>query len=144
MTQTTLDTLLKSLQVTAAKPLGAATAMHPGLYRSEDVLALEQQEIFAKEWLCLGRTSDIAKPGDYLTFAIGDQPVVAFRTSDGSIKTHANVCLHRMMRLLDGCGNAKRIVCPYHAWTYDIDGRLIGAPHMGTSHADTMGTFKAR
>ena len=144
MTKPTLETLLQSLAMSASKPLGEATAMHPGLYRSEDVLALEHEEIFAKEWLCLGRTSDIPNAGDYLTFAIGDQPVVAFRTSDGAIKTHANVCLHRMMRLLDGCGNAKRIVCPYHAWTYDIEGRLIGAPHMGASHSVPAGTFKPR
>ncbi len=144
MTQPTLEVLLQSLRVSAGLPLGEATAMHPGLYRSDDVLALEQQEIFAKEWLCLGRTLDLPKAGDYLTFAIGDQPVVAFRTSDGAIKTHANVCLHRMMRLLDGCGNAKRIVCPYHAWTYDIDGRLIGAPHMGAAHNDPTSSFKPR
>jgi choline monooxygenase len=144
MTKPTLETLMQSLAMSASKPLGEATAMHPGLYRSEDVLALEHEEIFAKEWLCLGRTSDIPNAGDYLTFAIGDQPVVAFRTSDGTIKTHANVCLHRMMRLLDGCGNAKRIVCPYHAWTYDIEGRLIGAPHMGASHSVPAGTFKPR
>lgn len=144
MTKPTLETLMQSLAMSASKPLGEATAMHPGLYRSEDVLALEHEEIFAKEWLCLGRTSDIPNAGDYLTFAIGDQPVVAFRTSDGAIKTHANVCLHRMMRLLDGCGNAKRIVCPYHAWTYDIEGRLIGAPHMGASHSVPGGTFKPR
>ena len=144
MTRPTLETLLQSLAMSASKPLGEATAMHPGLYRSEDVLALEHEEIFAKEWLCLGRTSDIPNAGDYLTFVIGDQPVVAFRTSDGAIKTHANVCLHRMMRLLDGCGNAKRIVCPYHAWTYDIEGRLIGAPHMGASHSVPAGTFKPR
>jgi phenylpropionate dioxygenase-like ring-hydroxylating dioxygenase large terminal subunit len=49
-----------------------------------------------------------------------------------------------MMRLLDGCGHAKRIVCPYHAWTYDLDGRLIGAPHMGRAHGDAAPTFKAR
>jgi choline monooxygenase len=144
MTQPTLETLLQSLRTSASKPMGEATAMHPGLYRSEEVLALEQRQIFAKEWLCLGRTSDIPNAGDYLTFAIGDQPVVAFRTADGSIKTHANVCLHRMMQLLDGCGNAKRIVCPYHAWTYDIDGRLIGAPHMGAAHDKPASTFKPR
>ncbi len=144
MTAPPLDTLLQSLAGSARMPLGQATAMHPGLYRSHEILELENSEIFAKEWLCLGRTADIPKPGDYLTFAIGDQPVVAFRTADGSIKTHANVCLHRMMRLLDGCGHAKRIVCPYHAWTYDIDGRLIGAPHMtGRENGQSSG-FKAR
>jgi phenylpropionate dioxygenase-like ring-hydroxylating dioxygenase large terminal subunit len=139
-----LQFLLASLSDSAAKPLGEACAIHPGLYRSDEVLALEQQQIFDKEWLCVGRTADIPKPGDYLTFAIGDQPIVTVRASDGSIKTHANVCLHRMMRLLDGCGHAKRIVCPYHAWTYDLDGRLIGAPHMGRAHGDAAPTFKAR
>jgi choline monooxygenase len=59
--------------------------------------------------------------------------VVAVRATDGTVKTHANVCLHRMMRLLDGCGHTNRIVCPYHAWTYTIDGQLIGAPHMEKS-----------
>lgn len=138
------DALLSSLRETAGKPLGEATAMHPGLYRSEEILALEQREIFAKEWLCLGRSADIPASGDYLTFAIGDQPVVAIRNRDGSIKTHANVCLHRMMRLLDGCGNAKRIVCPYHAWTYDLDGRLIGAAQMGRAHDDPTSSFNPR
>jgi choline monooxygenase len=139
-----LDMLLASLATTAARPLGEATAMHPGVYRSEAMLALEHTEIFGKEWLCLGRAADIPNAGDYLTFVIGDQPVVAVRGRDGAIMTHANVCLHRMMRLLDGCGNAKRIVCPYHAWTYDIDGRLIGAPHMGPSHDQPVGSFKPR
>lgn len=144
MSVPSLGTLLKSLAVSAHKPLGQATAMHPGLYRSEQVLELEKAEIFAKEWLCLGRTADIPSPGDYLTFAIGDQPVVAFRTTSGAVKTHANVCLHRMMRLLDGCGHVKRIVCPYHAWTYDIDGRLIGAPHMTGRQGGEASAFKAR
>jgi choline monooxygenase len=129
----TRDHLLGALAEAAAKPLAQATALHPGLYRSAEILALENARIFEAEWLCLGRTADIPKPGDYLTFSIGDQPVVAIRATDGTIKTHANVCLHRMMRLLDGCGHASRIVCPYHAWTYSIDGQLIGAPHMEQS-----------
>jgi choline monooxygenase len=138
------ESLLASLRASADTPLGQANAMQPGMYRSQEVLALEQDRIFAKDWLCLGRAADIPDPGDYLTFAIGDQPVVAVRGRDGVIKTHANVCLHRMMRLLDGCGNAKRIVCPYHAWTYDIDGRLIGAPQMGRAHDDPTGPFSPR
>jgi phenylpropionate dioxygenase-like ring-hydroxylating dioxygenase large terminal subunit len=125
--------LLASLAHTAALPLEQATAMQPGLYRSEEILAVEHREIFAKEWLCPGRTADIPKPGDYITFTIGDQPVMITRTSSGEIRAQANVCLHRMMQLLEGKGNCKRIVCPYHAWTYDLDGRLIGAPHMDRS-----------
>jgi choline monooxygenase len=139
----TRDHLLGALAEAAAKPLNQATALHPGLYRSPEILALENARIFEAEWLCLGRTADIPNVGDYLTSTIGDQPVVAVRATDGTVKTHANVCLHRMMRLLDGCGHTNRIVCPYHAWTYTIDGQLIGAPHMEKS-VSASGPFKPR
>jgi choline monooxygenase len=108
----------------------AASAMPPEVYTCSDFHALEQSRIFAREWLCIGREDSIAKPGDYLTYSIGEQPIFAVRGKHGDIRSFANVCLHRMMRLLEGKGNCKRIVCPYHAWTYDIDGRLVRAPHM--------------
>jgi choline monooxygenase len=139
----TRDHLLGALAEAAARPLERATALHPGLYQSPAILGLETARIFEAEWLCLGRTADIPKPGDYLTYSLGDQPVVAVRQTDGTVKTHANVCLHRMMQLLDGCGHATRIVCPYHAWTYALDGQLIGAPHMEKS-LGPAGTFKPR
>src|SRR5262249_27763461 len=74
--------------------------------------------------------AEIPKLGDYLTFSIDDQPIVTLRCRDNRVRSFSNVCLHRMMRLADGRGNCARIVCPYHAWTYDIDGRLLAAPHM--------------
>jgi phenylpropionate dioxygenase-like ring-hydroxylating dioxygenase large terminal subunit len=139
MSKKTTDQLLQALGESANLPLTEARAMQPGLYRSEEILALEQERIFSREWLCVGRTADIAQPGDYVTFAIGDQPIVTMRGKDGVIRSFANICLHRMMQLLSGHGNRRRIVCPYHAWTYDIDGSLIAAPHMEKSAG-----FKAR
>ena len=128
-----LDRLLAELGRLAALPLEQATAMPPGVFTSEDFLALEQREIFAKEWLCAGRADAIPNPGDYLTYRIGDQPVFVIRGTDSSVRCFANVCRHRMMRLLEGTGNCKRIVCPYHAWTYRLDGQLIGAAYMEKS-----------
>jgi phenylpropionate dioxygenase-like ring-hydroxylating dioxygenase large terminal subunit len=125
-----LEVLLRRLVERAATPLERATAMPPEFYRSTALFERELDAIFAKEWLCPGRAADIATPGDYLTFSINDQSVFTVRGHDGAIHSFSNVCLHRMMRLLDGRGNCARIVCPYHAWTYDIDGRLLGAPHM--------------
>jgi len=125
-----VDSLLRQIADLAAAPLGEATTMPPEVYRSAALYDLERERIFAKEWLCPGLAADIPNAGDYLTYSIDDQPVVTIRGEDGGIRSFANVCLHRMMRLLDGRGNRRRIVCPYHAWTYDIDGRLIGAPHM--------------
>ncbi len=126
-----IDRLLQRLGDAAATPLEQATAMPPELYRSPELLELERERIFAREWLCPGRAADIPDPGDYVTFSINDQPVFVIRAPDGGVRGFSNVCLHRMMRLLDGAGNARRIVCPYHGWSYDLEGCLAGAPHMG-------------
>ena len=122
--------LLAALKALAEQPIETASAMPPEVYTCGDFHALEQSRIFAREWLCIGRADAIAKPGDYLTHAIGEQPIFVVRGKHSDIRGFANVCLHRMMRLLEGRGNCKRIVCPYHAWTYDIDGRLVRASHM--------------
>ena len=125
--------LLAQLSQLANGPANRSTALPPGLYHDPEIFALERRKLFAKGWLCPGLAAEIAKPGDYLTFTIGDQPVFSIRGEDGAIRSFSNVCLHRMMRLLDGRGNCPRIVCPYHAWTYGIDGHLLGAPHMKES-----------
>src|SRR5262245_3577625 len=125
-----VDPLLQRLRDLSATPLDQVTAMPPELYRSPDLLALERERIFARDWLCPGRTADIPEPGDYVTFSINDQPVFVIRGPDGGVRGFSNVCLHRMMRLLEGAGHTRRIVCPYHGWSYDLEGRLAGAPHM--------------
>lgn len=124
------EELLTELAAAARRPLSAARALPPGLYTSQAIHELEQQRIFAREWHCPGLAADIPRPGDYLTFSIGEQPVVSIRQQDGAIRTFSNVCLHRMMILAEGRGNKRKFVCPYHAWTYGLDGRLIGAGHM--------------
>jgi len=123
---------LAGLAKVAATPFPRSDTIPPLLYHDEDIHRLEMERIFAREWACPGLAADIPNPGDYLTFSIGDQPVFIIRGRDGAIRTFSNVCLHRMMPLLEGrgaCGG--RIVCPYHAWTYDGEGRVVGAGHMG-------------
>lgn len=125
-----VDGLLARLADLAARPLEAATAMPPGVYLSEELHRLERERIFAREWICVGRAAEIPSPGDYLTYSINDQPLFVIRGRDGGVRAFANVCRHRMMRLLQGSGTCRQIVCPYHGWTYGIDGQLRGAPHM--------------
>jgi choline monooxygenase len=127
------DEILRQIQTLAATPLEQSTAMPPAAYHSEEFHALERDRIFSREWLCVGRDKDIPNTGDYVTFSINDQPVFSIRGKDNVVRSFSNVCLHRMMRLVTGEGNCRRIVCPYHAWTYSVDGRLIGAPHMKRS-----------
>ena len=69
-------------------------------------------------------------PGDYVCRNIIDSPVFVVRQKDRTVKAFANVCAHRAARLLEGDGHVTRISCPYHSWTYELDGRLIGAPFM--------------
>jgi choline monooxygenase len=123
---------LKTLATVAASPFSQADTIPPMLYSSEDVHQLEKERIFAKEWVCPGLAADLPNPGDYITFSINDQPVLTLRGEDGVVRSFSNVCLHRMMPLVEGRGSCgRKLVCPYHAWTYDPQGKVIGAGHMG-------------
>ena len=123
---------LKTLATVAATPFSQADTIPPILYSSEDVHRLEKERIFAREWVCPGLAADLPNPGDYITFSINDQPVLTLRGEDGVVRSFSNVCLHRMMPLAEGRGSCgRKLVCPYHAWTYDPQGKVIGAGHMG-------------
>lgn len=122
--------LLRQLATTADGPLERAVSADPRLYWNEDIAALEEEAIFRRDWVCPGLAAEIPNPGDYLTFTIARDPIFCIRDKSGEIKTFSNVCRHRMMQLLEGTGCTSRIVCPYHAWTYSLEGKLIGAGHM--------------
>ena len=125
--------IVARLRRAAARPLAQACAMPPAIYASPAFFALEQEAVFARAWYCAGRAESLAAAGDYLACRLGRQPVAVMRQRDGSLKAFSNVCRHRMMTLLEGRGSCRRIVCPYHAWTYDLDGRLLAARHMERS-----------
>jgi phenylpropionate dioxygenase-like ring-hydroxylating dioxygenase large terminal subunit len=121
---------LAELAANVARPFGEARAMPKSVYTSEEFLAAELRHVFAKEWYCVGRASALAKPGDYVTFELAGQPLMVMRGRDGNLSALSNVCLHRMSTLLEGRGNRASITCPYHGWTYNIDGSLRAAPAM--------------
>jgi phenylpropionate dioxygenase-like ring-hydroxylating dioxygenase large terminal subunit len=116
-------------------PFERARAMPPSVYTSNDFLNLELTKVFARDWICLGRADALPKPGDYFTYDLAGQPIFVMRDRDGGLKALSNVCLHRMSTLLEGTGNRNAIVCPYHAWTYNLDGTLRGAPAMTLNEA---------
>ena len=118
------------LRQSVAVPFEHAHAMPTSVYTSEAFLAEELAHIFSKDWYCIGRASALANAGDYATCELAGQQIVVLRDRDGALRALSNVCLHRMSTLLEGRGNTKLIVCPYHAWTYNLDGKLRGAPAM--------------
>ena len=111
-------------------PFEQARAMPKSVYTSEVFLAAELGNIFKKEWYCVGRASALANPGDYAAFELAGQPLMVVRGGDGALRAQSNVCLHRMSVLLQGRGNRKVVTCPYHGWSYNLDGQLRGAPAM--------------
>ena len=126
---------LAELQANVAVPFNHARAMPKSVYTSPEFAEAELKHIFAKDWLCAGRADALPNPGDYLTMHIAGEPVIILRGNDGSLRGLSNVCRHRMSTLLEGRGNTKLIVCPYHAWTYNLDGTLRGAPAMTLNEA---------
>ncbi len=126
----TTKSALLELVDNVSVPFEQARAMPPSVYTSPQFLDLEVNNIFAREWFSLGRSSVLGKPGDYVTFELAGQPLFVMRGRDGRLQAMSNVCLHRMSTLLEGTGNRSAIVCPYHGWTYNIDGTLRGVPAM--------------
>lgn len=96
-------------------------------YTDPDILEIERREIFAKTWQYVGTTESLTRTGDYLTVTVGDVPVVVTRSAEG-INALVNVCRHRFHEVAQGSGNARRLACPYHAWSYDLEGNLCNAP----------------
>lgn len=118
------------LKANTSVPFEQARAMPKSVYTSKDFLAQEIEHVFAQEWFCAGRASSLKQRGDYITLELAGQPIMVVRDGNGELRAQSNVCLHRMSTLLEGAGNTRSIVCPYHAWTYNLDGSLRGAPAM--------------
>ena len=97
-------------------------------YTDPRFLAIEQEQIFRRSWQYLCHEEKLREPGSYITMNVAGQPIVTVRNREGELKAYYNVCQHRGHELLSGEGQIKRITCPYHAWTYDLNGALVTAP----------------
>ena len=111
-------------------PLERASALPPDFYTDPGIYKVEEEVIFRKSWIAIGRIDQLDKPGDYFRFDVSGTPLVATRAKDGEVRVLSAVCLHRYMPVAEGSGNASAFTCPYHLWTYDLDGQLIGASEM--------------
>lgn len=110
--------------------IDTAEALPPECYTSADFYEFEKQAVFDREWLCTGRESWVSNPGDYFTTAIVGEPIIVARTLKGELKAMSAVCQHRAMLVAEGSGNTRGFLCPYHHWSYSLDGGLTNAPEM--------------
>ena len=127
--------VVEELRKNVSVPFEQAHAMPKSVYTSADFLQHELDDVFSQDWFCAGRSDALNNPGDYTTLELAGQPIMVIRNQDGNLQAQSNVCLHRMSTLLHGSGNTKAIVCPYHAWTYNLDGSLRGAPAMNLNES---------
>jgi choline monooxygenase len=121
----TLKEILASYNAAAALP--DAHTIPSSWYTDPRIAQLELQNVFSRAWQAVGRTAQVEKPGQYVTASVAGEPVVAVRGSDGKLRAFYNVCRHHAMTVMnEPCGHAQHMRCPYHGWTYNLEGELRG------------------
>ena len=111
-------------------PVLDATLPPPYFFTSEEFYELEVENIFLREWWCVGRADQLQKPGDYFTIDWPEAQVCVALDRSGDMHAFSPVCRHRSTLVASGEGNARFFQCPYHGWTYSLSGELVGAPDM--------------
>ncbi len=113
----------------AGQPLTHASTIPGAWYCDERIAELERETVFSRSWQMVGRAEQVAAPGQYITAEVAGEPVLVVRGQDGQLRGFFNVCRHHAAAVMtEPCGTAQRLQCPYHGWTYGLDGSLKGAP----------------
>src|SRR6266508_311987 len=100
------------------------------IFVNEEISAQEQEKIFARSWLFVGHESQIPNPGDFFVSCMGEESVILTRDDTGKAHAFLNTCRHRGMKVCrHDVGNTRVFTCPYHGWSYGVDGELVGVPH---------------
>jgi len=126
------DVLSRQAIEAVQRPIAQAMGLPSIAYTSPQFLKQEQDLLFAPGWIYAGRADELRRPGDGRPVEIAGRPLILLRNRSGEIKAFHNVCSHRNALLSrEPFGGRPTITCPYHSWTYDLDGRLIRTPHIG-------------
>ena len=125
-----IEEALDGIRDAGSRPLGHARTMPPAAYRSSELFELEVAQLFRPGWIVVGHVSEVPEPGDYRCVDLVGEQLVLVRDRQGEVRVLSRVCLHRWMEVATGRGKTKAFQCPYHLWTYSLDGRLVGTPEM--------------
>lgn len=132
----TLADIAAGVAAAAALPLHHAMSLPKAAYTSQDFFTIEKQVCLGAGWMCVAHVSQVAEPGDFLAVDLLDEPLVVLRGEDREVRVLSRVCVHRGMDLmpegteLPRCGKTKTLLCPYHFWSFDLKGQLVGCPSM--------------
>ena len=133
MKQLSLDDFISPEQVACLRrPVGEAEGLPGRVYADPAFFELERKKIFPRGWMAIAYESDVAEPGDAVPVSIAGWDFIVARNRQGEVKVFHNICRHRSMTVLtEPCSKAQRLQCPWHGWTYDLNGRLIATPDIG-------------
>jgi phenylpropionate dioxygenase-like ring-hydroxylating dioxygenase large terminal subunit len=154
-----LEEIQRGVLETAGRELSRATTLPAQAYTSEEFFAWEVGHVLRKEWQCIAHVSQIPEPGDFLNLDLLGEPLIVVHGKDGAVRVLSRVCPHRSMDIMpegfgyDGhtlaqargekpdCGHTRLFLCPYHAWTFEIDGKLKACPEMHQAEDFERDTF---
>ncbi len=131
-----IDSIFNDILAAAARPLEQAITLPAASYTDTAFAEFETAEIFKKEWISLCHVSQIPNPGDFVRVDLCGEPMLVVRGKDRAVRVFSRTCRHRGMDLMPSGfghpdeGNKRVILCPYHLWSYDLGGKLVGAPEM--------------
>lgn len=114
-------------------PIERAYTPPASWYVNPGFLDLERARVFRRTWQAAGRLDQVRRPGDYFSGELAGDPYVVLRDQDGALRAFHNVCRHHAAQVCSGDGSLAELICPYHGWTYRLDGRLTKAPRLGAS-----------
>ncbi len=118
-------------QFDATAPLERAWTIPGSWYTDPRIAALERRTVWGRTWQLVGRSAQVAEPGQYVTAEVAGEPIVVVRGADQMLRAFFNVCRHHAAAVMTApCGKADRLRCPYHGWTYDLAGKLRGVPEL--------------
>src|SRR5947209_10890891 len=113
----------------SSAPLAEASTIPASWYTDERIFELEKETIFSTSWQFAARIDQLNKPGDYVTGEVAGEPIVVVRGGDNSLRAFFNVCRHHAAAVMtERAGHANQMRCPYHGWTYSLEGELKGTP----------------
>lgn len=123
--------MLERLEKGTITPAPARTSRPSSIYTDEALFGREKERIFRKAPLMLAASCELRRAGDYKAMDVAGVPVLLVRGQDGTVRTFLNACTHRAAKLAHGCGHAARLTCPYHAWSFRLDGALLAVASRG-------------
>jgi choline monooxygenase len=140
-----LDQVVRDMHDAVSRPLNKAVGLPGAAFNDPDFLALENERLFARTWVAAASMSDIPEPGDAVLVVVAGLPLVILSDRDGAVRGFHNICRHRAMTVVaERCSGLKSLRCPWHAWTYGLDGRLVATPNLGgIGKAEAEGFDKA-